>query len=116
MIIKELNRKRVLLDSDTENPTQPGKPVITINNGFNSVDWTASTDNVGIAYYQVWRATDVVMSDGLLIGTPTSNTFFDNTYTQGGNHYYRVKAVDTSGNLSIYSLVSNLAVNNSLPA
>jgi chitodextrinase len=82
---------------DSTPPTAPTNLSATAT-AWNRVNltWTASTDNVGIANYTVYR-------DGSSVGT-TSATSFSDTTTLGGTTYtYTVKATDTSGNQSAAS-------------
>ncbi|MFX3634004.1 MAG: discoidin domain-containing protein [Candidatus Pristimantibacillus sp.] len=58
-----------------------------------NLGWTASTDNVGVAGYQVFRG-------GTQVGTSTGTTFNDTGLTASTAYSYTVKAVDAAGNLS----------------
>jgi hypothetical protein len=82
---------------DTRPPTQPATLTATaLAAGGARLDWTASTDNLGLAGYRIYR-------DGEQIGETDSSTL---TYTDPpilgvtGLHTYWVKAVDTAGQLS----------------
>jgi chitodextrinase len=57
------------------------------------VSWSASTDNVGVAGYQVLR-------DGLLVGSPTATSLLDAGVLCGATYAYVVRAVDAAGNVS----------------
>jgi hypothetical protein len=57
-----------------------------------SLSWSASTDNVGVAGYRVYR-------DGALIGTTTSLTMTDRP-SRFVTHLYEVRAYDAAGNVS----------------
>ena len=63
-----------------------------------SVDltWNTSTDNDGVANYNVYR-------DGTLVGSPTGTAFTDTGLTDGRTYTYTVNAVDTQGNPSAAS-------------
>jgi len=60
--------------------------------------WTASTDNVGVAGYQVLR-------NGALVGTiySTTTSFTDTSLPSGTSHSYTVAAFDAAGNVSANS-------------
>jgi chitodextrinase len=71
-----------------------------------SFSWTASTDNIGVIGYDVYR-------NGLLIGG-TSGTAFTNTGLTAGTTYgYTVRAKDAAGNVSASS--STLSVTTNAP-
>lgn len=55
--------------------------------------WNASTDNVGVAYYEVYR-------DGVLIDFVSTITYDDTNFTPSVNHTYQVTACDAAGNES----------------
>ncbi|OAB33034.1 chemotaxis protein [Paenibacillus glacialis] len=82
---------------DTQAPTAPSNltTAVVSNNQIN-LNWTASTDNVGVAGYQVFRG-------GTQVGTPTGTTFNDTGLTASTAYSYTVKAVDAAGNLSANS-------------
>jgi hypothetical protein len=54
--------------------------------------WTAATDDVAVAGYQVLR-------DGVVVGAPTATTFTDTGLTPATTYQYTVRALDTSGNV-----------------
>jgi fibronectin type 3 domain-containing protein len=51
------------------------------------VGWTASTDNVGVTGYQVYR-------DGFLVGTVATTRYLDSGMSAGSLHSYQVRAID----------------------
>ncbi|MBL8551350.1 MAG: DUF4038 domain-containing protein [Hyphomonadaceae bacterium] len=67
-----------------------------------TLSWTASTDNVGVAKYLVYR-------NGVLLSPqPTTTSFSDSGLTQGTAYAYRVAAADAAGNTSQQSSVLNV--------
>ena len=86
---------------DSVPPTAPGS--LVANGGFGSaaLSWTASTDNIGVAGYNVHRSTTAGFTPGAgnLIAQPTG-TSYTNTGLAAGTYYYRVIARDLAGNLS----------------
>ena len=70
----------------------PGQAVLT---------WSASTDNVGVARYDVHRSTTsgFTPSAANRIAQPTTTSYTD-TGLAAGTYYYKVVAADASGNLS----------------
>ena len=86
------------LSPETIPPSVPGNlSAIVISATQINLSWSASTDNVGVAGYQVFR-------DGLLVATTTTTAYSDTGLAAGTTHQYAVAAVDTSGNLSAQSL------------
>jgi chitinase len=61
-----------------------------------SLSWSASTDNVGVTGYRVYR-------NGTQVGTPTSTSYTDSGLTASTAYTYTVKAADAAGNLSAAS-------------
>ncbi len=61
-----------------------------------SLTWTASTDNVGVTGYNVYR-------NNVMITTLATNNFNDSGLTAGTNYSYYVVAKDASGNTSAVS-------------
>ena len=61
-----------------------------------SLSWTASTDNVGVAGYKVYR-------NGSQVGTAATTSYSDTGLTQNTTYSYAVSAYDASGNESAQS-------------
>ncbi len=80
--------------ADTQAPTTPTN-LTTSNLGQTSVtlSWTASTDNVGVTGYQLFR-------DGVKIGTSTSTSFGFTGLTCNTTYTLGTAAVDAAGNVS----------------
>jgi len=82
---------------DTQAPSAPsGLNVTGTTSSSVSLSWTASTDNVGVTGYQVFRGST-------LVGSPTSTSFTDSGLTASTAYSYTVKAVDAAGNVSAAS-------------
>jgi N-acetylmuramoyl-L-alanine amidase len=82
---------------DTEPPTVPTNLVATpISSTRIDLTWTASTDNVGVTGYKIFR-------DGGLIGTSPTNSYSDTTCSPSTTYIYRVSAYDAAGNESAQS-------------
>ncbi|QJE97074.1 malectin domain-containing carbohydrate-binding protein [Luteolibacter luteus] len=85
---------------EMEPPTTPGN--LAANNVTeNSIGlgWTASTDNVGVTGYRIYR-------NALLVNTVTGLSFNDTGLSTGTLYNYSVIAVDAAGNTSPPALVS----------
>lgn len=84
-------------------PTTPSSPLAT-NAGITAVDlsWTASTDNIGIAGYEVYRNGSRVKA---LQGSGT--TFHDGGLAPSTTYSYAFAAFDAAGNVSPQSSTAN---------
>jgi len=66
-----------------------------------NLSWTASTDNVGVAGYRVYRG-------GTLVGSTTTGTSYqDSGLAASTNYSYTVRAYDAAGNQSADSVAAN---------
>ncbi|MDD5527723.1 MAG: InlB B-repeat-containing protein [Patescibacteria group bacterium] len=85
--------------SDTAAPSIPtGLTATGVSTSQINLSWTASTDDVGVAGYQIWR------SGFLLYITGNDNTSYNNTGLSSNTHYtYTVLAYDAVGNQSAQS-------------
>ncbi|MEK9154448.1 MAG: fibronectin type III domain-containing protein, partial [Patescibacteria group bacterium] len=83
--------------ADTQAPSIPtGLSATAISSSQINLSWTASTDNVGVTGYRIYRA-------GTQIAT-TANTNYSNTGLSASTAYsYIVSAYDAAGNLSAQS-------------
>ena len=80
--------------ADTTPPSQPaGLTATAVSGSTDQPGWTASTDNVGVTGYKVFR-------NGTQIATPTATTFNDTGLTASTTYSYTVAAVDAAGNTS----------------
>jgi len=82
---------------DTQAPSTPAALSATATSASQiNLSWSASSDNVGVTGYRVYRA-------GVLVGSPTG-TIFSNTGLSAATAYsYTVAAIDAAGNLSAAS-------------
>lgn len=79
---------------DTQPPTAPGNlRAIAISTSSVSLAWNASTDNVGVVGYQVYRGSTMIITVG-------STTYTDNGRAPCTSYTYTVRAIDGAGNLS----------------
>jgi glucose/arabinose dehydrogenase/PKD repeat protein len=88
---------------DTTPPSAPGN--LKANGGLGKVtlSWDASTDDVGISGYEVYRSASSGFTPGAAnrIATPATPGYVDTV--AAGTYYYRVKATDAAPNLSAAS-------------
>jgi fibronectin type 3 domain-containing protein len=68
-----------------------------------NLNWTASTDNVGVTGYLLGRCTGSGCTSFTQIAAPTATTYSDTGLTASTSYSYRVQATDAAGNLSGYS-------------
>jgi hypothetical protein len=82
---------------DTTPPSVPTGLAGTATSGTSvGLTWNASTDNVGVASYTVFR-------NGSSIGTPTTTSFTDTGVSPSTTYTYTVNAKDSAGNTSAQS-------------
>ncbi len=80
--------------SDTTPPTAPANLTGTaVSPSQVNLSWGASTDNVGVAGYKVYR-------DGAFLASTTATTYSDTTVQAGTTYTYTVYAYDAAGNIS----------------
>lgn len=79
---------------DTQLPTAPTNLTSgTVTSNSVVLTWTASTDNIGVANYEVYKGVT-------LVGSPTTNTFTITGLAAGTNYDFQVLAKDAAGNKS----------------
>ena len=83
---------------DTTPPSTPTGLTATANSSSEiDLSWTASTDNVGVAGYKLYRG-------GVQVATTTiATTYADTGLTAGTSYSYTVAAFDAAGNVSAQS-------------
>ncbi|NLT58037.1 MAG: PKD domain-containing protein [Clostridiales bacterium] len=93
----------VLLKRDDVAPTVPGTPTADSHSTVSiTFYWEASTDNVGVDHYEVYRGDSKV-------GDPASASYTDTGLAMGTAYSYTVKAVDARGNTSAASTPATLS-------
>ena len=68
-----------------------------------NLNWTASTDNVGVSGYRVERCQGASCTNFAQVATPTATAYSDTGLSPSTTYRYQVRAVDPSGNLGGYS-------------
>ena len=93
---------------DTARPTAPGGVIARITSTqpyVGTITWNPSTDNVGVAGYQIFRkitqvGTTTAFEALVQIGTTAETTFADSNLVLGRRHDYNIRAYDAAGNVS----------------
>ncbi len=94
----------VPVSTDHQAPSSPQNlNLVVVSPSQINLSWTASTDNLGVTGYEVWRQTGV--GPDTKIATVTTTSFGDTTLKAYTKYYYYVKARDAAGNVSIRSLI-----------
>jgi chitodextrinase len=80
--------------SDTNAPSAPASPVATVVSSSQiNLSWVASTDNVGVTGYRVYR-------EGVQVATTTTNSYSDTELSASTTYTYAIAAYDAAGNIS----------------
>lgn len=103
---------------DTTAPSNPSAPTGTA--GYNSAtfSWTGSTDNVGVAGYNVYRCSPPSQGQACTpawISNSADTSFADPGLTDNTPYNYQVQAFDFKNNLSAMSAVLSLQTYNNTP-
>ncbi len=90
--------------ADTTPPSNPLNLTVTVpDSSTANLSWDASTDNVSVAGYKIYR-------DGTEIGSSTTTSFTDTAVIEGANYSYTVNAYDGANNLSASSNTATISV------
>ncbi|BCJ74842.1 hypothetical protein CS0771_43860 [Catellatospora sp. IY07-71] len=89
---------------DTQPPTTPGTPTASATSATSTtLTWASSTDNIGIAGYEIHRASGATGGTFTQVGASTAGTFTDTGLAPGSTYRYQVRARDAAGNVSSFS-------------
>jgi fibronectin type 3 domain-containing protein len=95
--------------ADTTPPTVPGGLTGQSGNPTTAmVNWSPSTDNVGVAGYHLLR-------NGVVVATTANLTLQDTGLTDDGTYTYTAEAFDLGGNVSAASLPIHVTTANTIP-
>jgi fibronectin type 3 domain-containing protein len=110
------NEASATVTGDTTPPTAPTGLAASVAGGTVNLTWTASTDNVGVARYNVHRGTTsgFTPSDSNRIAQPTSTSYSDPGLTSG-TYYYKVTAEDAAGNVGPPSAEASATIGDTTP-
>ena len=102
--LKSTTSVNLPVGSDTSPPSPPtGLTATAAGSGQVNLNWTASTDNVGVSGYRVERCQGAGCTNFAQVGTPTATAYSDTGLAPSTTYRYQVRAVDASGNLGGYS-------------
>ncbi len=88
------NAVSVTTMADTAAPTAPtGLKTTTVSGTSVALSWTASTDNVGVTGYKIFR-------NGTQVATSATTSYTNTGLTYGTTYSYTVAAYDAAGNTS----------------
>ena len=82
--------------TDTTAPSVPSLTATAVSSSQINLSWTASTDNVGVTGYKIYR-------NGTYLTTTTSTSYNNTGLTAATSYSYRVSAIDAAGNESSQS-------------
>ncbi len=89
---------------DTTAPTTPaGLTATAISSSRIDLSWTASTDNVGVTGYNIYRCTGLGCTPSTQITTSATNSYSNTGLSASTVYVYRVAAYDAAGNVSAQS-------------
>jgi hypothetical protein len=94
--------------SDNTPPNAPSALTATpVGSGQVNLNWTASTDDVGVTGYRVERCQGQGCTNFAQIAPPTSTSYSDTGLLASTTYRYRVRAADAAGNLGPYSGIAD---------
>jgi GH18 family chitinase/chitodextrinase len=95
---------------DTTPPSTPSNLTATaVSASQINLSWTASTDNVGVTGYRIYRR-------GSLIATSSTNAYSDSGLSASTSYTYTVSAYDDAGNVSTQSNAASATTLASTPS
>jgi len=100
--------------ADTQPPTAPGNLITTATtNASVSISWNASTDNVGVTYYLIYK-------DGVKIDSVTTTAYTATELVASTPYTFTVKARDAANNISeasdVLSVTTSTTTDNIAPS
>jgi chitodextrinase len=86
---------------DTEPPTIPANVAAAVISSFQiNLSWNASSDNVGVTGYRVYRCQGSGCSPSVMIGASGTASYQDKALKPSTVYVYRIAAEDAAGNVS----------------
>ena len=102
--------------TDTQAPSAPANLSASGALSSASLSWTASSDNVGVTRYDLYRSTTSGFTPSVAnrIAQPAGTSYTDSSLA-AGTYYYKVQAEDGAGNLSAASNEASAIVGDTSP-
>jgi YVTN family beta-propeller protein len=100
-----------LTTPDTTVPSKPGSFAAATQNGRPYLTWTASTDNVGVVGYIIYRATSSTQGPEVARVSAGARNWTDTSFVEGTRYYYSARAYDAAGNLSARTSILSVTPN-----
>jgi chitodextrinase len=95
--------------ADTEPPTVPANVTATaVSTSRVDIAWSASSDNVGVAGYRIYRG-------GTLIASAATTSYADSGLQPGTTYSYRIAAYDAAQNASAQSSATTATTQSATP-
>jgi chitodextrinase len=89
---------------DTTPPSTPANLTASaVSTSRINLSWTASTDNVGVTGYRIYRCQGTTCTATTQIATSSTTSYQDTGLAASTTYRYRVRAYDAAGNVSSYS-------------
>jgi len=88
---------------DTQPPSLPGAPSVSVTASSVTLSWAASTDNVGVSGYDIFRAPGASGGSFSSVGTSSGSTFTNSGLPSNSTFRYQVRARDAAGNTSSFT-------------
>ncbi|MBM4340562.1 MAG: fibronectin type III domain-containing protein [Deltaproteobacteria bacterium] len=102
--------------SDTTPPSTPTNLTATaVSSSQINLSWTASTDNVGVSGYRIYRCQGTSCTADTQIATSSTNSYQDTGLAASTTYRYRLRAYDAAGNLSSYSSTASATTQDTTP-
>jgi hypothetical protein len=89
-------------EPDTTPPSEPTDLTAVAGRTKVTLTWNAPAETNDVNNYQVWRSSSATTGFAQ-VGTTTGTTFTVGSLSRRTTHYFRVRAVDTSGNIGPFS-------------
>ena len=99
--VSSLSSPLVATAPDDQPPSSPASPKVTLAAKSIALSWAASSDNVAVTGYRVYR-------NGNALATTTAKSYTDAAVSQGGAYSYQVVALDAAGNISLPSATKTI--------
>ena len=95
------NEASAVVLADTTPPSAPANLSASVAGGTVNLSWSASSDDVGVVRYDVYRGTSAgfTPTSANRIAQPTGTSYSDSGLSVG-TYYYKVQAEDAAGNVS----------------